>query len=104
MDETTFGPDVRSTVSGTERERAATDAVEAVVSQAKTHGGVSTVSHVEHGSPVEAILERIESNDIHAVGMGARGRRGTDRILLGSVAEKTVCSAPVTVTTVTDLA
>jgi nucleotide-binding universal stress UspA family protein len=32
--------------------------------------------------------------------MGTTGRRGTDRILLGSVAEKTVRSAPVPVMTV----
>jgi nucleotide-binding universal stress UspA family protein len=32
--------------------------------------------------------------------MGTTGRRGTDRILLGSVAEKTVRTAPVPVVTV----
>jgi nucleotide-binding universal stress UspA family protein len=32
--------------------------------------------------------------------MGTTGRRGTERILLGSVAEKTVRSAPVPVVTV----
>jgi nucleotide-binding universal stress UspA family protein len=34
--------------------------------------------------------------------MGTTGRRGTDRILLGSVAEKTVRTAPVPVITVAD--
>jgi len=34
------------------------------------------------------ILDTIESNDIHAVVMGTTGRRGSDRILLGNVAEK----------------
>lgn len=57
---------------------------------------------IEHGSPVEEILDSIESNDIHAVGMGTTGKRGTDRILIGSVAEKTVRSAPIPVMTVTE--
>src|SRR6056297_2585448 len=100
VDDTTLGPDVRSTVSGKESEEAATDAVESVISAAETHGVTNTVRHIEHGTPAEVILDSIESNDIHVVGMGTTGRRGTDRILLGSVAEKTVRSAPVPVVTV----
>ena len=61
---------------------------------------VSTVSVVERGSPVEAIVEYVEENDIHAGVMGTTGRRGTERILLGSVAEKSVRSVPVPVITV----
>jgi len=100
LDEATLGLDVRSTISGEERERAATEAVDAVVSEAERRGVPDTVRHIERGTPVEEILDYIESNDIHAVGMGTTGRRGTDRILLGSVAEKTVRSAPVPVLTV----
>ena len=99
VEDSTFGPDIRS--SKAESEQAASDAVEAVVSDAQTHGVRNTVQHVEHGAPAEEILGCIESNDIHAVGMGTTGKRGTDRILLGSVAEKTVRSAPVPVMTVT---
>lgn len=100
VDDTSLGLDVRSTISGREREQAATDAVDDLVSEAKTRGVSNTVRHVEHGSPIEVILDTIESNDIHAVVMGTTGRRGSDRILLGSVAEKTVRSAPVPVITV----
>jgi nucleotide-binding universal stress UspA family protein len=100
VDETSLGLDVRSTISGQEREQAATDAVDDVVSEAETRGVSNTVRHVEHGSPIEVILDTIDSNDIHAVVMGTTGRRGSDRILLGSVAEKTVRSAPVPVITV----
>jgi len=57
-------------------------------------------TNVEHGSPAAVIKEYIETSDIHAVVMGSSGRRGVDRILLGSVAEKTVRSAPVPVITV----
>lgn len=102
MDDSTLGVDFRSTTAGTERERAATEAVETVVSEAESRGVTDTVSHIVHGTPVEAILDAIESNDVHVVGTGTTGRRGTDRILLGSVAEKTVRSAPVPVMTVAD--
>jgi len=99
VDDTSLGLDVRSTVSGPE-EQAATDAVDDLVSEAETRGVTNTVRHIEHGTPVEVILETIDSSDIDAVVMGTTGRRGTDRILLGSVAEKTVRSAPVPVVTV----
>ncbi|QCC49008.1 universal stress protein [Halobellus limi] len=100
VDETSLGPDVRSTISGREREQAATDAVDDVASEAETRGVSNAVRHVEHGSPIEVLLDTVESNGIHAVVMGTTGRRGSDRILLGSVAEKTVRSAPVPVITV----
>jgi nucleotide-binding universal stress UspA family protein len=102
VDDAALGVDVRSSVSGKESEGAATDAVETVVSKAESRGVTNTVSHIEHGTPVEVILDSIESNDVHVVGMGTTGRRGTDRILLGSVAEKTVRSAPVPVMTVAE--
>ncbi|WP_049898238.1 universal stress protein [Halococcus agarilyticus] len=97
VDDAGLGLDVRSATSGNESEQAATDAVETVVSEAEARGVGTTVSHIEHGTPAEVILDTIESHDVHAVGMGTTGRRGTDRILLGSVAEKTVRSAPVPV-------
>jgi len=100
VDDTSFGLDVRSTVSGRDGEQAATDAVDDLVSEAETHGVTNIVRHIEYGTPIESILDTIESTDIHAVVMGTTGRRGTDRILLGSVAEKTVRSAPVPVITV----
>ena len=100
VDDTSLGLDVRSTVLGQEGEQVATDAVDDLVSEAETHGVSNTVRHIEHGTPIEGILDTIESNDIHAVVMGTTGRRGSDRILLGSVAEKTVRSAPVPVITV----
>ncbi|WP_137285523.1 universal stress protein [Halorussus salinisoli] len=102
VDDTALGLDVRSTTSGKESEEAATDAVETVVSEAESRGVTNTVRHIEHGTPVEEILDYIESNDVQLVGMGTTGRRGTDRILLGSVAEKTVRSAPVPVMTVAE--
>ena len=101
VDNSALGPEVRSTITGKESEQAAIDAVETVVSEAETNGVMNTIRHIEHGAPAEVILDCIESNDIHAVGMGTTGKRGTDRILLGSVAGKTVRAAPVPVMTVT---
>ncbi|UPM44725.1 universal stress protein [Halocatena salina] len=102
VDDSALGPDIRSTISGQESEQAATDAVDTVVSEAETRGVANTVGYIEHGTPVEEILDCIESNDIHAVGMGTTGKRSTERILLGSVAEKTVRSVPVPVMTVAE--
>lgn len=93
-----LGPDVRSLVSRQEREQAGADAVDALAADPAA-SGVDTVRHVEHGRPIEVILDTIESYDIDVVVMGTTGRRGTDRILLGSVAEKTVRSSPVPVLT-----
>lgn len=100
VEDESLGPDVRSRVENETNEQAATDVVESVIGEAETYGVTSTVSVVERGSPVEAIVEYVEENDVHAVVMGTTGRRGTERILLGSVAEKTVRSAPVPVITV----
>ncbi|MDQ2055812.1 universal stress protein [Halobellus sp. H-GB7] len=100
VDDTALGLDVRSAASEGENEQAAIDAVDDLLSEAETHGVSNTVRHIEHGEPVEEILDCVESNDIDVVAMGTTGRRGTDRILLGSVAEKTVRSAPVPVITV----
>jgi nucleotide-binding universal stress UspA family protein len=100
VEDESLGPDVRSRVEHRDGERAAQDVVETVTAEAETYGVTSTVSAVERGSPVEAIVEYVDENDIHAVVMGTTGRRGTERILLGSVAEKTVRSAPVPVITV----
>ncbi|WP_266081863.1 universal stress protein [Haladaptatus caseinilyticus] len=100
VDDTSLGPDIRSAISNQETEQATTKFVDDLLSEAESHGITNTVRHVEYGSPISKILGCIETNDVHAVVMGTKGRRGTDRILLGSVAEKTVRSAPVPVITV----
>ncbi|MXR40582.1 universal stress protein [Halobaculum sp. WSA2] len=83
-------------------EGAATDAIDDVVSRAEAHGVAEVVRHLEHGHPATEILECVDESDADAVVMGTVGRRGTERVLLGSVAERTVRSAPVPVITVRD--
>lgn len=100
VDDTSLGLDIRSIVSEQDFERVSTDAVDEIVNETETYGVTETVTRIEHGSPVEEIREYIQSNEIHTVVMGTTGRRTTDRILVGSVAEKTVRSATVPVITV----
>lgn len=102
VDDAALGPDVRSMIAREQSKQVAKDAVEAVVSEANTRGVADIARHIEEGATIAEILDCIESNRIDAVGMGTTGKRGTDRILLGSVAEKTVRSAPVPVLTVPD--
>ncbi|MFC6784720.1 universal stress protein [Halobaculum halobium] len=100
VDDQSLGLDVRSAVSADAGEATATKALDDVVARAEDHGVPEVVRHLVHGNPKAELLESIDEHDIDAVVMGTVGRRGTDRILLGSVAEKTVRSAPVPVITV----
>lgn len=100
VDDTSVGPDVRTVLSDEELERPAVEAVEEVVTEAEEYDLADVRTHVEHGPPADVIQEHIDTSEAHAVVMGASGRRGVDRVLLGSVAEKTVRSSPVPVITV----
>lgn len=101
VDETLFGFDILSDATDGS-EAAATDVLNDLESDAETHDIADFVRHLEQGSPPEEILAAIDSNNIDSIVMGTTGRRGTDRILLGGVTEKTVRSAPVPVITVGD--
>lgn len=101
VDDSSPALDIHSIGSEAQSTQAATDAVSDIDSRAEGYGISNTVRHVEQGNPSEQILEHVEADDIHAVVMGTTGRRGSDRILLGSVAEKIVRSAPVPVITIT---
>jgi nucleotide-binding universal stress UspA family protein len=95
-----LGPDVRSTVPDADAEAAAKEAVEAVAAAAESAGIDDVVTHVVDGAPDDAIRTYVREHDVHVVVLGTTGRRGVDRILLGSVAEKAVRSTPVPVITV----
>jgi nucleotide-binding universal stress UspA family protein len=95
-----LGPDVRSETVTTARRETAEAAVETIANAAQRRGIDDVVRHVGEGPPAETILEYVEDEGIDAVVMGTTGRRGIGRILLGSIAEKTVRSAPVPVITV----
>ncbi|WEL18992.1 Nucleotide-binding protein, UspA family [Halorhabdus sp. SVX81] len=94
-----LGPDIGSNVTSGDFDQGAHEAVSEVAGMAEKRD-VEASTHVETGSPDEEILSAVDEYDCQAVVMGTTGRRGVDRILLGSVAEKTVRSAPVPVVTV----
>lgn len=102
VDESSLGPDVRSVLSAEELEGPSREAVADVAAAAERNDVGNVHTHVEGGSPAAVIRTAIDEHDIDAVVMGTTGRRGVDRILLGSVAEKTVRTAPVPVITVPD--
>jgi len=71
-----------------------------VRTRAKAAGVESIRGSVAGGSPYRQILASAEEHDIDLIVMGTHGRRGIDRYLLGSVAEKVVRTAEPPVLTV----
>jgi len=65
--------------------------------------GLEVEVRVEAGSPVELIARTAEENRIDLVVIGTHGRTGLAHVLLGSVAERTVRTAPCPVLTVRPL-
>jgi nucleotide-binding universal stress UspA family protein len=62
--------------------------------------GVPTERHVLEGSPAREIVAYAERSGADLVVMGTHGRGGINRILVGSVAERVVRTAPMPVLTV----
>lgn len=62
--------------------------------------GMKAKVHVECGPPVSTILEYAEDGQFDLIVMGTHGRTGFSRLLLGSVAERVIRSAPVPVVAV----
>jgi nucleotide-binding universal stress UspA family protein len=57
-------------------------------------------TRVELGAPAERILAFVKKEKVDMIIMGAHGRKGLDRAIFGSVADKVVQSAPCPVLTV----
>jgi len=55
---------------------------------------------IVQGSPAREIVSAARDEDCDLIVMGTHGRSGVDRLLLGSVAERVVRSAPIPVLTV----
>ncbi|MCU4717539.1 universal stress protein [Halapricum hydrolyticum] len=100
VDTGAFSPDVRSERLANAGETHAAEVVDTVANTARERGIDGVTTHVESGSPAKKIHEIVDREGIDAVVMGTTGRQGVERILLGSVAEKTVRSVPVPVITV----
>jgi len=61
--------------------------------------GVAASSVIAQGRPFERIVHVAKESNVDLIVMGTYGRRGTDRILIGSVAERVIeyASCPVLV-------
>lgn len=82
-------------------DRRASEIVEAATSVAEDAGVATVVGAVETASSIRRAIESYAgTHDVDLVVMGARGRSGLERRLLGSVTERTVRSASVPVVTV----
>ena len=73
--------------------------VETVVDQA-VEAGVDGTGVVKTGSIAQEIVEYADENDVDCIVMGAQGRSGIDKYLIGSTTEKVVRTSNVPVTTV----
>lgn len=62
--------------------------------------GVTVVERIVEGHPVAAILEAVRAESADLVVIATHGRRGFERMLLGSVTEKILRKAPCPVLTV----
>lgn len=71
-----------------------------IVNEAAQHAtehGIDVVSEVLHGDPSEAIVEYSTRSAVELVVMPTHGRRGLQRVLLGSVTERVINTADVPV-------
>jgi nucleotide-binding universal stress UspA family protein len=82
-----------------ELERAATETVSSVAEIVRD-ASIPCRTAVEYGVPHEEIRTYVDRNGISLVAMGTHGRSGLDRLLLGSVTERTVRTSDVPVLTV----
>ena len=62
--------------------------------------GIDVTGEVVRGSPHEAIVEYADEHGIDVIVMATHGRTGVERVLLGSVTERVVRTAPTPVLTV----
>jgi Universal stress protein UspA and related nucleotide-binding proteins len=70
------------------------------VTEELTEAGIDVVGSVIHGEPLQVIEAAIDDTDADIVVMPTHTRTGLQRVLLGSVTEKTVRTSPVPVITV----
>ncbi|ARS90650.1 universal stress protein [Natrarchaeobaculum aegyptiacum] len=79
----------------TELQNRAAEAVETVSERAPDE--LEVVEAIQTGQPHRQIHSYVESEGVDAVVMGSAGRSGVQRVLLGSVAERTVRNVTVPV-------
>lgn len=65
-----------------------------------TNADIEVTTVAVRGSTSEALVTYASEHDVDLIVIGTQGRSGLDRIIVGSVAEKVVRTAPVPVVTV----
>jgi nucleotide-binding universal stress UspA family protein len=65
------------------------------VAQRLQEKGISAEAKVRYGDPAEEILDHAARDQIDLIAMATHGRTGLKRVVLGSVAENVLRSAPV---------
>ncbi len=101
VDLASLGMDVYSAAQVDALEADAREIVE-LATETATEAGVESVtgSVVTASSVPRGITDYVDDHDVDLVAMGTHGRSGLDRVLLGSVAEKTLRTASAPVLTV----
>jgi nucleotide-binding universal stress UspA family protein len=86
------------------RENLRADAREALaaVEEAAAEAGVDCETSVDEGPPPERLLAAIEETGADVIVLGAKGRSGFKRLVLGSTTEKLLSASPVPVVVVGD--
>ncbi|QZA88264.1 universal stress protein [Salinarchaeum sp. IM2453] len=77
------------------------DALEHVKAAGEDHG-VSVKTEIVSGVAHEEIINYAEENDIDVIIMGTHGRRGIERVLMGSVTERVIKTADIPVMVIGD--
>lgn len=75
-------------------------ALESFLSRVHQPEEVEITQRLEIGEAAEVIQQVLDEGRHHLVVMGTHGRRGLERLLMGSVAERTIRMSPVPVLTV----
>lgn len=76
------------------RERLLTDIRRQLAERLPNTAAVTATSEVSEGVPAEAIVEHARDHGADLIVMGTHGRRGLSHVLLGSVAERVLRTAP----------
>ena len=79
---------------------AARSNMDGLVSALRDRGIAMVDAVIESGSPIDTILALAKRGDYQMIVMGTHGRSGLKRLLLGSVAEGVLRSAPCPVVTI----
>jgi len=78
-----------------------TETVDAISERAAEQGVECTTEVLDTDNPVhEALIEDATDHNVDLIVMGTRGRTGLNRLVLGSVAERTLRASPIPVLTV----